>query len=77
MTEKKHKNFEDALAELEELVNQLESGELSLEASLKSFEKGINLTRQCQKQIAEAELKVQKLIEDNGEIKTIPLNEKP
>ena len=77
MAEKKHKNFEDALAELEELVNQLESGELSLEASLKSFEKGINLTRLCQKQLAEAELKVQKLIEDNGEIKTIPLNEKP
>ena len=77
MTEKKHKNFEDALAELEELVNQLESGELSLEASLKSFEKGINLTRLCQKQLAEAELKVQKLIEDNGEIKTVPLNEKP
>jgi exodeoxyribonuclease VII small subunit len=62
MAEKKTDNFEDALKELEKIVTQLESDELSLEQSLKSFEKGIKLTRQCQKQLKDAELKVQKLI---------------
>ena len=76
MTEKKTDNFEDALKELEKIVTQLESDELSLEQSLKSFEKGIKLTRQCQKQLKDAELKVQKLIEENGEIKTVPLDGK-
>jgi|TARA_B110000263_G_scaffold68971_1_gene59952 exodeoxyribonuclease VII small subunit len=76
MAEKKTDNFEDALKELEKIVTQLESDELSLEQSLKSFEKGIKLTRQCQKQLKDAELKVQKLIEENGEIKTVPLDGK-
>ncbi|WP_340122161.1 exodeoxyribonuclease VII small subunit [Methylobacter svalbardensis] len=58
--------FEDSLAELEQLVNQLEQGELSLEESLKSFERGVNLTRTCQKALQEAEQKVQILIEKNG-----------
>lgn len=58
--------FEDSLAELEQLVNQLEQGELSLEESLKSFERGVNLTRICQKALQEAEQKVQILIEKNG-----------
>jgi exodeoxyribonuclease VII small subunit len=74
MTEKKN-NFEEALEKLENLVTKLESGELSLEDSMKSFEEGIKLTRLCQSQLAEAELKVKKLIEDNGEIKTETLNE--
>ena len=74
MTEKKN-NFEEALEKLENLVTKLESGELSLEDSMKSFEEGIKLTRLCQSQLAEAELKVKKLIEENGEIKTETLNE--
>jgi len=74
MTEKKN-NFEEALEKLENLVTKLESGDLSLEDSMKSFEEGIKLTRLCQSQLAEAELKVKKLIEENGEIKTETLNE--
>ena len=58
--------FEDSLAELEQLVSQLEQGEISLEESLKSFERGITLTRTCQKALQEAEQKVQILIEKNG-----------
>jgi exodeoxyribonuclease VII small subunit len=58
--------FEDALAELEQLVNQLEQGDISLEESLKSFERGVNLTRTCQKALQEAEQKVQILLEKNG-----------
>ena len=62
------------LKDLEKIVSDLESGELSLEESLKSFEKGIKLTRQCQRELEKAELKVQKLVEENGELKTKPLN---
>ena len=59
-------DFEKALAELENIVSTLEKGDLSLEAALKHFERGINLTRQCQTALKEAELKVEKLTEKNG-----------
>ena len=59
-------SFEDALAELERLVNRLERGDLSLEETLQSFERGVNLTRTCQKALQEAEQKVQILIDKNG-----------
>jgi len=58
--------FEDSLAELEQLVSQLEQGDISLEESLKSFERGVTLTRICQKSLQEAEQKVQILIGKNG-----------
>ena len=62
---KKPLDFETALAELETLVEQLESGELPLEESLKAFEKGIALTRQCQEALKSAELKVKELTEND------------
>ena len=74
-TKKTDINFEKALEELEGIVEDLESGGLSLENSLKSFEKGIKLARQCQEQLSKAELQVQKLIEENGELKTTPLKD--
>ena len=74
-TKKIEIDFEKALEQLEGIVEDLESGDLSLENSLKSFEKGIKLARQCQEQLSKAELQVQKLIEENGELKTAPLND--
>mgnify|MGYP006058772863 CR=1 FL=1 len=65
-------NFESAIAELNELVEKLERGGLPLEESLKDFEKGVALTRQCQKALREAEQKVQILIEKNGESLLMP-----
>ena len=59
-------DFEKALAELEEIVATLERGDLSLDAALKHFERGIGLTRQCQASLKEAELKIEKLVEKNG-----------
>lgn len=59
-------SFEDALAQLEQLVDRLERGEISLEDSLLAFERGVNLTRYCQNALQEAEQKVQILIEKNG-----------
>jgi len=66
-------NFEAALAELEKIVEKMESGEQSLEESLKSFQRGIELTRACQQGLKEAEQRVEKLIQKNGEFATEPL----
>ena len=60
-------HFEDALQELESLVENLERGELSLEESLRQFERGIQLARQCQQSLAQAEQRVQVLMEQAGE----------
>ncbi len=75
MNKKVDVNFEKALDELEYIVEDLESGDLSLEDSLKSFEKGIKLARKCQEQLSKAELQVQKLIEEDGEFTTTPLKD--
>jgi len=58
--------FEDSLAELEQLISQLEQGDIPLEESLKAFERGVNLTRTCQQALQQAEQKVQILLEKNG-----------
>jgi exodeoxyribonuclease VII small subunit len=68
MPAKKSVNFEKALAELEKLVGEMEQGNLSLEESLKRFEKGIALTSDCQQALQKAELKVQELVEKNGKL---------
>jgi exodeoxyribonuclease VII small subunit len=67
MAAKKPMPFEESLTALESIVAQLESGELSLEESLKQFEQGIALTRSCQESLAAAEQKVQVLMSKNGE----------
>ena len=60
-------NFEEALEELERLVSSMEEGEISLEDSMKAFEKGIKLTRECQTALQKAEQKVQILLNEGGE----------
>jgi exodeoxyribonuclease VII small subunit len=55
-------DLEKALAELEEIVTQLEGGELSLEKSLKQFERGVRLSRECQAALKDAEQRVQALM---------------
>ncbi|MCH7816949.1 MAG: exodeoxyribonuclease VII small subunit [Proteobacteria bacterium] len=67
-------DFEKALVELERLVEKMEQGELGLEESLKHFERGIALTRTCQKALTEAEQKVQILLDNNGEQQLSPFN---
>lgn len=59
MTKKPASSFEKNLSALEKVVEQLESGELSLEESLAQFERGIVLARECQRALQEAEQKVQ------------------
>ena len=61
-------NFEKALEEFETLVTRMEEGELSLEDSLKSYERGITLSRTCQAALEEAEQRIQMLNESTGEL---------
>jgi exodeoxyribonuclease VII small subunit len=75
-TTKKPVSFEQSLSDLEQLVTQMETGELSLDDSLKAFENGVKLTRECQNILDEAEQKVQILSERNGEIVSAPFEEK-
>ena len=64
--------FEEALAELEALVEAMEKGELSLEESLQSFERGVTLTRQCQKALEDAEQKVRVLMGESEDAEPEP-----
>ena len=62
------KSFEESIKELEEIVEKLEKGEATLDESLEYFEKGIKLSKSCQKMLDEAEKKVSVLVADaNGE----------
>ncbi|MCO4811200.1 MAG: exodeoxyribonuclease VII small subunit [Gammaproteobacteria bacterium] len=66
MTSTKKFNLEKSLADLEELVEELESGDLPLEKAMKKFEEGIKLTRGCQTALKEAEQKVEILLKSAG-----------
>lgn len=67
MEKKKQKqSFEDAIEELENVVEQLEKGELTLEESIDFFQKGIELSKYCGKKLDEIEKKISVLI-DNGQ----------
>ena len=58
------KTFESSLAELEKIVGQLENGELSLEESLKLFETGVKLSRECRERLSDAERRIEILMKD-------------
>ena len=68
-------DFEKSLNELEQLVERMEQGDITLEESLKHFERGIGLTRACQRALKAAEQKVQILIEENGRTDPQPFEE--
>ena len=63
-------DFEKKLNKLESIVENMESGELSLDDSLKKFEEGIKLSRECTKVLSDAEVKVQALVGDKGNLST-------
>ncbi len=66
---KKAADFEQSLNALETLVNKMEQGDLTLEESLQAFATGIQLTRECQTRLAEAEQQVTLLQEQQGQIR--------
>jgi exodeoxyribonuclease VII small subunit len=71
----REQNFEISLSTLEQIVGQLESGDLPLERSLELFEDGVTLARRCQSQLQDAERKVELLLRERGEIKVVPFEE--
>lgn len=71
---KKSVDFEQQLSSLEALVESLESGELSLEESLKAFEQGIKVARECQTALKDAEQKVEVLIKQGDQLVSQPFD---
>ena len=66
MTQEKTPKFEEALVKLESIVGQMESGQLSLEESMKKFEEGMTLTQFCSKKLGETEKKIEILVQKAG-----------
>jgi len=71
-TPPKEPDFEQALAELEQLVERLERGDLPLDEALKTFERGVALTRHCQTSLKAAQQKVEILLRKNGQAELQP-----
>lgn len=69
-------DFEKSLQELEQLVERMEQGDLSLEQSLKDFERGIELTRSCQQALQAAEQRVQILLEKSEQAELVDFEER-
>ena len=67
MTKQKKLDYEAAVKELEQLVNRLEQGDISLEESLSIYERGVLLTRDCQQALQAAEQKIKLLLDQHGE----------
>ncbi len=68
-------SFEDAMAELEQLVRGLESGQQKLEDAIKAYERGALLRRHCEAKLAEAEARVAAIVSDaDGAVSTRPLD---
>jgi len=65
----KVKNFEDAVKQLEEIVELLEKGDIPLEESLVLFQRGVALSGYCTRKLDETEKKIVQLIEESGELK--------
>lgn len=70
--EVKPPSFEQSLEELEKVVHELESGELPLERALQLFERGVELSNACRKQLEEAETRVEILTKRNGKTQAEP-----
>jgi exodeoxyribonuclease VII small subunit len=66
MAKQKQQTFESSLGKLEEIVTQLEDGDLSLEDSLKLFEDGVKLSRECQERLDQAERRIEVLLKDKN-----------
>jgi exodeoxyribonuclease VII small subunit len=75
MAAKKEVKFEENIKELENIINTLEGGEVSLDEMLNLFEEGIKRTKECTKQLKEAEQKVTVLVKGlNGELEEQPFD---
>ena len=70
-------DFEQSMQALEDLVARMESGELSLEASLAAYERGVALYRHCQAALEQAELRVRQLLDPTDPDSAVPFDSDP
>jgi exodeoxyribonuclease VII small subunit len=68
------KTFEKSLDELEKIVAKLEAGDLPLEESLKLFEEGVKLSRNCRERLVNAERRIEMLMGDGDELKAVEID---
>ncbi len=68
----KPESFEAAVDQLEKIVRELETGDLSLERSIELFEKGMDLSELCRKQLSDAETRVEQLLKRQGKVEPAP-----
>jgi len=71
----KELKFEEMMKNLEDIVNDLESGEMPLDDSLKKYEEGVRLLRQCRKRLDETKRKVEILVKKGGKLTAEPFEE--
>lgn len=68
-------DFESKLKKLEEIVAQLEAGDISLESSLKAYEEGVKITQECEAALESAQQRVEKLVEKDGKLSREPFDD--
>ncbi|MGF7048595.1 exodeoxyribonuclease VII small subunit [Paenibacillus sp. DS2015] len=65
-------NFEDAMNQLEEIVGELEHGDVPLEKAIELFQKGMGLSQLCSKKLEQVEHKIEMIVEEDGELRKKP-----
>lgn len=65
-------NFEEKMLELEEVIKKLESGQIGLSESMELYEKGVRLSAECSTLLDQAQQKISKLVEENGQKTEVP-----
>ena len=71
----KEKKFEDKIKELEEIINVLESGEVSLDDSIKKYTEAMKLVKECDSELKNIEDKVNKIVTENGNLEDFEVSE--
>jgi exodeoxyribonuclease VII small subunit len=75
MEENKEQTFEEAMEELEEIVGKLEEGDVPLEESIRLFQEGMKLSKQCHDKLQHVEKQMDELLKENGETEPFTIQE--
>ncbi len=75
MAKEKEIKFEDKVKELEQIINELESGEIDLEDSIEKYTKAMQLVKECDEKLKNIEEQVNKIVSENGEIEDFTIEE--
>ncbi len=73
--EKDNVKFEDKIKELEDIVNELESGEIDLDSSIEKYTKAMKLVKECDSKLKNIEEQVNKILNENGELEDFSIEE--